>query len=160
MTVILCVPGSELSDWRRASRGAFEVVKAATWPEALAESSIDAGFVFFHLAERLGLTAAEAQSVVHERRGGAGPRYWVTSPKLPIATTRDPEATIRRFVVEALVAVAAHNERADPSRTISAIGFMGADLGGHSNLSIAARARAVADAVAEYDALLAPEPSP
>jgi hypothetical protein len=84
MRVILCVPGSEADQWRHAAQGAFDVVKATTWAEALA-------------------------------------------------------------------AAAAYDDGYEPR--IRAVGFMSMDLGGHSDLSVSARARAVIDAIFEYRAL-------
>lgn len=154
MRVIVCVAGSEVDRWQRAAGGAFDVIKATTWSEALAETRIDVGFVFFHLAERLGLQSTSGQSIVHENPGVAGPRRLVTSPKLPSAVTRDPEATIMRHVLEALVATAADDEAHAPADSITTIGFLGSDLGGHSALPISQRARAVAEAISQYHALL------
>lgn len=154
MKVIVCVPGSEVDRWQRVARGAFDVIKATTWQEALAQARIDVGFVFFHLAERLGLEPLGGQSTVHENPGGAGPRRLVTSPKLPSGVTRDPVMTIKRHVVEALAATAADDENHDRAGSVTTIGFLGGDLGGHSGLSITERAQAVAEAIAEYHALL------
>jgi hypothetical protein len=150
MRVILCVPGSEAEQWRHAAQGAFDVVKATTWAEAMTKEPIDAGFVFFHLAERLGLSAADGRSVVHENPSSTGPRYLLTSPRLPAALTRDSEATIARFVLEAMAA-AAYDDGHEPR--IRAVGFMSMDLGGHSDLSVSARARAVINAILEYRAI-------
>lgn len=61
--------------------------------------------------------------------------------------------TITRFVLEAMAAAAAHDNGHEPPR-ITTIGFMAADLGGHSELSIPARARAVIDAISQHRALL------
>lgn len=154
MRVIICVAGSEVDRWQRAADGAFDVIKATTWAEALAEAHIDVGFVFFHLAERLGLQSISGQSAAHENPGGAGPRRLVTSPELPSSVTRDPKATIKRHVLEALAATAADDETHGPANAITTVGFLGSDLGGHSALSITDRARAVAEAISEYHALL------
>lgn len=64
-SIIVCAPGSEAKEWQRAAHGAFDVVKATTRAEAMNERPIEAGFVFFHLAERLGLSAADGRT---ERR--------------------------------------------------------------------------------------------
>lgn len=154
MRVIVCVAGSEVDRWQRVACGAFDVIKATTWPEALAEARIDVGFVFFHLAERLGLRSSGEQSTIHENPGSAGPRRLVTSPRLPSTVTHDPEATIKRHVLEALAATAADDEGHARAEAITTVGFLGSDLGGHSDLSIAERARAVVEAISEYHALL------
>ena len=152
--VIVCVAGSQADRWQRVARGAFDVIKATSWQEALAEARIDVGFVFFHLAERLGLESIGGQSTIHENPGVAGPPRLVTSPKLPSSVTRDPIATIERHVVEALAATAADDESHDRADSVTTLGFLGSDLGGHSDLSITERAQAVAEAISEYHALL------
>lgn len=150
MRLIVFVRGSELRRWSEASAGELVVRKATTWEEASSSVHIDAGLVPFHLAERLGLEPDREQASVASNRGSFGPRWWITSPRLPPDVTRDPGRAIEYVVLEALFAAAVHDEVADSQSSIDSIALMGSDLGEGSALSIAARARRILDGLHTY----------